>query len=296
MKKWTLFLSLYFCLCLALGGCAGAGGPAPSPEQASSVVPAPEPAASVMWCGPKVGGSSAEAVDEGPWIVTCRVVAERDGEVVLAEFGEAAVSVYTVTPESGTEGLRPGQLVNVEHRAMTEAWPMGFGPETKLEVLDYGFDDRCALYLQVLEDLWNEDAGLNSGVEEIGVDLSRTSLTPAERSAVAWAFAAAHGAGLVEGTLQQLMEDGHISAEPLVISGSGLEPEEPKHYFYDWKNGCHYSITEQEMEGTYSLTPVTFDAQKWRTSLGAYYYCGCTALQSARGEWSGYTVGAHAIS
>lgn len=299
MKKWTAFLSLYFCLCLALGGCAGEGTdkPTTAPEQPGLVLQNPDPDASVMWCGPEVtGGSSAQVVDEGPWLVTCRVIDLKEGEVVLAEAGEEAVSVYTVTPAAGTEGLRPGQLVNVEYWAMTEGWPMAFDRETKLEVLDYGFDDRCALYLRVLEDLWNEDTALNSGVEEIGVDLSNTSLTPAERSAVGWAFASAHGAGLVEGTLQQLMEDGHISAEPLMISGSGLDLGEPKHYFYDWTDGCHYSITEREMEGTYSLTPVSFDAQKWRTSLGAYFYCGCTAVQSALGEWGGYTVEAHAIS
>ena len=50
------------------------------------------------------------------------------------------------------------------------------------------------------------------------------------------------------------------------------------------------------MEGTYNLTPVTFDAQKWRSSLGAYFFCDCTAVQSALGEWSEYQIGSEAIS
>ena len=79
-------------------------------------------------------------------------------------------------------------------------------------------------------------------------------------------------------------------------SGSGIDPTEPQHYFYEWKNGIHFSITEQSMEGTYSLTPVTFDAQKWRSSLGAYWFCDCTAVQSALGEWSDYSIGSEAIS
>ena len=33
--------------------------------------------------------------------------------------------------------------------------------------------DVCALYLQVLEDLWNVDSGLNGGITQIGIDLSK---------------------------------------------------------------------------------------------------------------------------
>ena len=50
------------------------------------------------------------------------------------------------------------------------------------------------------------------------------------------------------------------------------------------------------MEGVYSLTPVTFTAQKWRSSLGAYWFSDCTAVQNAVGEWSDYTIGAEMIS
>ena len=38
-----------------------------------------------------------------------------------------------------------------------------------------------------------------------------------------------------------------------------------------------------------------FDAQKWRSGLGAYYYGQCTAQKNKDGTWS-YTVGQEAIS
>ena len=57
-----------------------------------------------------------------------------------------------------------------------------------------------------------------------------------------------------------------------------------------------YSITEKPIGGTYSLETVAFDAQKWRSGTGAYYFCDCTSLRSAQGEWGEYQVGAHAIS
>ena len=66
-----------------------------------------------------------------------------------------------------------------------ESYPALFGGVERITVLPDEFDDRCALYLRVLNDLWGKDEGLNSsGVEYISVDLAATSLTPAERSRV----------------------------------------------------------------------------------------------------------------
>ena len=267
MKKWTLFLGIYFCVALLLGGCAM--------ERATS----PAPASSVS-------GGDEVPVGSPRQSVTCRVVAAgEDGTLTLAELDGSGV--YTLSdPELE---VRPGQLVDVEYDEVLETYPLRFSGEVTAAARPDtdGFDDRCALYLRVLNDLWEEDAGLNEGVEQVGVDLSATSLTKSEQSAVAWAFAAQHGAELAEGTWQELVDGGYISARPLEGSDA---------CFYQWENGCLYSITEQEMEGMYSLTPVTFDAEKWRSGTGAYYYCDCTAVQSALGQWSDYTVGAHAIA
>ena len=261
MRKWTLFLTLYFCACLLAGCAAGNNSTAPDPLSDSGGSPIP--------------GETAELTDNGPWFVTARIVSgELPGTLLLAEHGAETASVYTLSTESLTfepkwdGSLRSGQLINVYYDSFTEGWPMNFGGVTAIELLEYGFDDRCALYLRALEDLWEKDSGLNGGVEVIGVDLSQTSLNPAERSAVAWAFAERHGAKLLEEPLESLME-----------------------------NGIHFSITEQEPEGVYhGLIPVTFTAQKWRSSLGAYWLSDCTAVQSALGEWSDYTVGAEMIS
>ena len=44
------------------------------------------------------------------------------------------------------------------------------------------------------------------------------------------------------------------------------------------------------------MAAVTFDAEKWRSGLGAYFFCDCTSVQSADGHWDGYSVGSEAIS
>lgn len=233
-----------------------------------------------------------------PDTLTLRVVVsgEEAGDLLLADAAETGTGVYTLSPTSLPDALCAGQLVRVRYASIAETYPAQLQGVSAVEVVEGGFDDRCALYLQVLEDLWNTDTGLNGGVEVMGVDLSQTSLNPAERSAVVWAFAGKHGAEAVEGTFDELLADGYLTATPMDASGSGAEQGSPDHCFYEWENGCFFSIAEQPMEGSYSLTPVTFDAQKWRSSLGAYFFCDCTAVQSAPGEWSGYSVGAEAIS
>jgi hypothetical protein len=285
MKNLMFLLSL----CLLLTGCASPSAPA---EEIVPPTCAETPGEANPTCGPGV-----------PYRMTCRIVdGAESGHLLLAEYSETVRGIYTLSMDSltfepqFTEPLRNGQLIDVYYGAFTESWPMNFGGVTAIEIVNGGFDDRCVLYLDVLEDLWDVDSSLNDGVEVIGVDLSQTSLSPAEQAAVSWVFAGNHGAELAEGSVADLVEQGWITATPLSISGSGIDLTEPQHYFYEWKNGCHFSIKEHPVDGTYSLTPVTFDAQKWRSSLGAYFFCDCTALQSPLGEWSEYQIGTEAIS
>ena len=180
-------------------------------------------------------------------------------------------------------GFAPGALVEVAYDgSVLETWPAQFSGVPAVEVARGGFDDRCALYLQVLEDLWEVDSGLNGELTYIGVDLSETSLSESERSAVAWAFAGRHGGELVTGTWEELADQGYIDRENLY-----------------WEDGILFTITEKE-EPVYfmpeGMAAVTFDAEKWRSGLGAYFFCDCTSVQSADGHWDGYSVGSEAIS
>lgn len=251
MKKWTLFLSLYFCACL-LAACTAR----PVPEEAGD--PPPEP-------------TRADII--------CRVVTVEDDQLLLAGM-DGDRNIYSLSWED-TKSIRSGDLVTVTYDGnVLEIWPASLGNVCAVSSLGSGFDDRCALYLQVLEDLWEVDPGLNGDdLTYIGMDLSTTSLSESERAAVAWAFAQKHGGELVTGTWEELAEQGYIDREHL-----------------QWEDGCLFSITELEVEGTYSLTPVIFDAQKWRSGLGAYFFCDCTSVQSSDGHWDGYSIGSEAIS
>ena len=149
-------------------------------------------------------------------------------------------------------------------------------------------EDACELYLEVLEDLWNVDSGLNGGISQIGIDLSELShLTEAEKDLVISEFASKHNLPYIKGTWEELCEQGFIDKENLY-----------------WEDGLFFSIKTDE-EAVWNLPCVkegdpipeltAFDAQKWRSGLGAYFFGQCTAQKNADGKWS-YTVGQEAIA
>lgn len=141
-------------------------------------------------------------------------------------------------------------------------------------------EDVCELYLEVLEDLWNVDPGLNDGIIQIGIDLSALShLTEAEKDAVMSEFASKRGLPYVAGTWEELCEQGYIDKADLY-----------------WEDGLFFSI--ETIEDAVSDPPAgepapeltSFNAHKWRSGLGAFFYGQCTAQKDADGKWS-YAVG-----
>ena len=290
MKRSLSLLLILSLLCALLAGCAGTA------------------------CPPASGGGDQEPSPKGaPATARCRVVSVSENNVLLlADVDSERGDIYTLDAgelslehdqaelgELLDDGqLAVGALVEVAFGGdILESYPALFGGVERITVLPDEFDDRCALYLRVLNDLWGKDEGLNSsGVEYISVDLAATSLTPAERSAVAWTFAQSHSAEPLELNYEQLCEEGYIS---------GLEGE---NIFPAWENGVLFTITETDDPVTFNLpslseggeepsmsqfnikNTVSFDASKWRTALGAYGFSKCVAVQNNHGVWGDYRI------
>lgn len=290
MKRSLSLLLILSLLCALLAGCAGTA------------------------CPPASGGGDQEPSPKGaPATARCRVVSVSENNVLLlADVDSERGDIYTLDAgelslehdqaelgELLDDGqLAVGALVEVAFGGdILERYPALFGGVERITVLPDEFDDRCALYLRVLNDLWGKDEGLNSsGVEYISVDLAATSLTPAERSAVAWTFAQSHSAKPLELNYEQLCEEGYIS---------GLEGE---NIFPAWENGVLFTITETDDPVTFNLpslseggeepsmsqfnikNTVSFDASKWRTALGAYGFSKCVAMQNNDGVWGDYRI------
>ena len=289
MKRSLSLLLILSLLCALLAGCAGTA------------------------CPPASGGDQEPSPKGAPATARCRVVSVSENNVLLlADVDSERGDIYTLDAgelslehdqaelgELLDDGqLAVGALVEVAFGGdILESYPALFGGVERITVLPDEFDDRCALYLRVLNDLWGKDEGLNSsGVEYISVDLSATSLTPAERSAVAWTFAQAHGAMPLELNYEQLCAEGYVS---------GLEGENA---FPAWENGVLFTITETDDPVTFNLpslseggeepsmsqfnikNTVSFDASKWRTALGAYGFSKCVAVQNNDGVWGDYHI------
>lgn len=290
MKRSLSLLLILSLLCALLAGCAGTA------------------------CPPASGGGDQEPSPKGaPATARCRVVSVSENNVLLlADVDSERGDIYTLDAgelslehdqaelgELLDDGqLAVGALVEVAFGGdILESYPALFVGVERITVLPDEFDDRCALYLRVLNDLWGKDEGLNSsGVEYISVDLAATSLTPAERSAVAWTFAQSHSAEPLELNYEQLCEEGYIS---------GLEGE---NIFPAWENGVLFTITETDDPVTFNLpslseggeepsmsqfnikNTVSFDASKWRTALGAYGFSKCVAVQNNDGVWGDYRI------
>ena len=199
--------------------------------------------------------------------------------------------------------LEDGMPVEIAFNgSVLESFPAQFGQVYSLSAWSRGQGkngmggtyDLCGLYLQVLDDLWRRDPALNEGITQIALDLSQApgELTEGEKAALVWRFGELHGADAFAATFAELEDQGCIRSEPL---GDGA-PEGAA--FLQWEDGCLFSITPSaKHEGeVYSLPVLFFNAEKWRSSLGAYVFSDCSAGWSQAGTWSGYQIGGEMIS
>ena len=343
MKR--LFAAM-LCLCL-LAGCGGKGSTGDTCRTAEA------PGESMV--SDTMGGSGEKAVSAGE---TFRIIQEQPENLLLAKTDGNSADVYTLSlrdveltldgnafdrNEPGAYQDLPGKtltgaLVEVACDLVLETYPGQLAEVTAVNIRSDGFDDRCALYLRVLNDLWAVDEGLNSDITMLSVDLSQTGLSDSEQAAVAWVFGGMHDISeTMTMSYEELAAEGYLSDTAPEVDG-----------IPHWKDGCLFTITEQngqdsihveqdsknitgadplprteEKSGAACQLPpaeagqgqsdfcpvktksgepdalqntVTFDAQKWRSALGAYFFTDCTASRDAQGHWGDYTVGAAAIS
>lgn len=305
MKLWKRVFILT--LCLLLTACAPAAETPESPARTEGPAAPADPA----------GVPPSLAEDEEPTVLTCRVVdGAEDGNLLLAELDEGlygGTGVYrlnvkdvpvTLDGEAAEPSvLEDGMAVDVAFNGtVLESFPAQLGEVYSVSAWSRGrgrngggtMFDLCGLYLQVLDDLWKKDKGLNENVSQIALDLSQApgELTEGEKAALVHRFGELHGVEAFAATFEELEEQGYLTSEPL---GNGA-PEGAA--FVRWEDGCLFSITPSEdHEGeSYSLPTLFFNAEKWRSSLGAYGFYDCSAGWGQVSTWNGYQIGSEMIS
>lgn len=292
MKKKKVFMAAVVCA-LVLAGCGADKGT--QGQDGDALVSA----------GGEQGDMGQEEDSETLWL---RIVdGSEEGDLVLA--GEGRGDVYTLFVQGGdipiyldgqpadASSLEDGMMVEVRYGYVMETFPGQMGQVDGVWAYSLGTEqnpaggyyDLCGLYLQVLNDLWDRDEGLNGGVNYVSVDLSAApgGLTEGEKGAVAWIFACSHNAEWLSLPYGELKEQGYLTE----AGGAGNSE------LYQWEDGILFTISaHEEEEEVFSLPQLSFDAQKWRSPLGAYYFMDCNAVWPESGTWSGYEIGGEAIS
>ena len=239
------------------------------------------------------------------------------GQLVLA--GERESDVYTLDmkdikvfldgKKADASALEDGMMAEIVHSGWIQTtYPGQFSDVYEVRVYSLGSEknpggsyyDVCGLYLQVLEDLWNADPGLNSEIQYISVDLTDApgNLTDGEKAAIAWIFGGKHGVQALTLSSEELKEQGYFTE--IVYTGTGLpmssDDNRPKAYL--WEDGVLFTIIDNMGQDavSYSLPVVKFNAWKWRTPLGAYYFHNCSAVWPQIGTWSSYNIEHEMIS
>lgn len=239
------------------------------------------------------------------------------GQLVLA--GERESDVYTLDmkdikvfldgKKADASALEDGMMAEIVHSGWIQTtYPGQFSDVYEVRVYSLGSEknpggsyyDVCGLYLQVLEDLWNADPGLNSEIQYISVDLTDApgNLTDGEKAAIAWIFGGKHGVQALTLNSEELKEQGYFTE--IVYTGTGLpmssDDNRPKAYL--WEDGVLFTIIDNMGQDavSYSLPVIKFNAWKWRTPLGAYWFSNCSAVWPQMGTWSSYNIEYEMIS
>lgn len=216
---------------------------------------------------------------EGGALLAGTVIDVSDGSLLLAGEGDydglyrLSLDGVPVEP-GGVETLCVGKRAEVTFGGtVAECFPGIPGGVTRVRAVD-GDLSPFVLYRQVLFDLMETDEGLNGGARYLGVDLSgAANLTGGEKLALQYLLEQQYGLSVLPGTFDELCEQGYIDRDALY-----------------WEDGVLLQVALKET----TADGFRFEAQKWRSGLGAIYWTDCTAARGADG-WT-YEVGGFAIS
>jgi hypothetical protein len=145
--------------------------------------------------------------------------------------------------------LKPGDILEITYNGMIlESYPAQI-QASDIKVI--GHNNLIDGYLAIIDDIWNEDSGLNSEIEMITVDTTEwTNLTDIEKEIILTGMKDAYGFEITVGTFDELADQGIIDKENL--------------YF---ENGVHIVISDMKYDE--KAEKITYSISKWRSGLGA---------------------------
>ncbi|MFT4144142.1 MAG: DUF3221 domain-containing protein [Mobilitalea sp.] len=158
-----------------------------------------------------------------------------------------------ITNQEGTlitvEDLKPADVLKITYSGVIlESYPAQISA-SKIEVIDHNV--LIDGYLALIDDLYQEDAGLNGDIKMIALDTTGwTDLTEIEKEIIFTGVKDTYGYEVVEGTFEELSEQGLIDKENL--------------YFPE---GIHIVISNVKYDE--DKNEITCSIKKWRSGTGA---------------------------
>lgn len=209
-----------------------------------------------------------------------KIIKIDDGNIFIAdtedEHGLYQISSDKFTGE--TSDLSVGDTVEIGFDgAILEIYPGIIANPHYIMLLEKS-EDFVGLYYNIIMNLYETDPGLNSDIDYIAFDLTKDkNLTASEKNALLY---------LLWDTTQiqtRLATYDDLLAENLITIDKDSE-------FSELENGILFKMESTKAEDE----NFSFTAEKWRSSLGAYYFNNCDA-KKIDDQWT-YSIGEEMIS
>lgn len=151
--------------------------------------------------------------------------------------------------EISKEDIKVGDIIEVTYNGVImESYPAQI-TASSIKVVDHNI--VIDGYLAIIDDLYQEDEALNSGIKKIAFDTSKwIELTDIEKEMLFAKVKELYGYEVIEGTYDELAEEGIIDKENLLFQDGIL-------------------ITLSNMQYNEEKSELTCDTRKWRSGKGA---------------------------
>ncbi len=151
--------------------------------------------------------------------------------------------------EIAKEDLKAGDIIKITYNGMiAESYPAQISA-SQIEVVDHNI--LMEGYLALIDDIYQEDNGLNSEIDMIALDTTEwVDLTEIEKEMIFVKMKELYGFEVIEGTFEELAEEVLIYDENLLF---------PK--------GIHLTISNMKYDD--KKQKITCSIKKWRSGLGA---------------------------
>lgn len=212
-------------------------------------------------------------------IITGKVIKIENEMILISDtMGNGLYQINFPAYTGGISDINPGDLVEVGFDGMIlEMYPAIVANPDYVILIEKG-EDFVNFYCEILVDLFQTDPGLNSDISFIALDLTEDkNLSESEKKALLYLL---WNATQIE---TRLATYDNLLSENLVTIDSETK-------FAQISNGILMKLESSKAD----KNRFTFTAEKWRSSLGAFWFTDCNAKKT-NGQWS-YTIGQEIIS